>query len=317
MTDPRFGLADEDFWSDPYRTRNDLDDRLGLGLFAGAPAFVAIDARETLPVLAYHAATLADARNAQLAQHAVACAVDRTTGAVHAGKIVVRDRALPLGARGAAGAGGAVPRGSTSELRVFDLRARARIPWYPTTLVVRLVMKGAISPPVSVELGRGPSTHDDPEVRRLLEEARRRVPGVSIEPAPGDPLPSYAASDRSPPVPRAGLALAARGGVVHGSFRLVARRADVLPVTPSADARRATAVLPISLLFTGDSDPVVFPMGVPSFDVVAMGNETPEVTGHFAVRVDPDAIPALAPGGSHFVRALAGEHVSDAVVVQV
>jgi hypothetical protein len=312
MTDPRFRLEDDAFWTDPYGARDELDARLGLGLFVGGPAFVALDRRDTLPVLAYQAATFAEARAAHLASDGVACAVDLTTQRLHAGKIAVRDRALPIRS-GAPASPGRPPRGSTSELRSFDLRARAGLPWYPTTLVVRLVLMGQASPPVVIELGPGSTTHDDPEARAFVAAARTRVPGVPVSPAPGDPLPRYGRTDDSPPIPRAGLALAARGSVVHGAFRVVARRADLRATGGTADATRVNAVLPISLLLTGTADPVVLPMGVPSYDVVAAGHDSPEMSGHFSV--DLRAHPALTPGESYFVRALHGADISGAVTV--
>ncbi len=342
-----FGLAPDDFWRAPYRTRAEVSARLDaaelVGVAIDAPARVPLDAGHPgLPVVGY-------VRGAEalpgFTEHALVVAVRLDTGEARADLLVEPDPSPGGGAPldegdeppgGEAegddgwGAGGDAAWVSTTQF-VVDLEERLRVPREPATWLVGVHLGAAASNRARVALERARLDWVDPAVEALRLErqtARRPAP---IDPPASAPGVSYRRAPESPRLPPSGEALelrvprrAAAGQplVVRGALR--ARVPAGAVVRPDAEGAPldvgdpdATAVVPVTLVLAGDPvvGPFVVPLRVPAVEPLA--EPLADARGGGGVATAWFALDLLAhPAMKHrtaqryVLWAFAGEHVS-------
>jgi hypothetical protein len=298
MTEQGFGLEAEEFWSDPFRTDLQLSRRLRRQGFSGvqidAPAFVAIDRRQSLPVVACRFGMYKDVWDVPYEQHALITAVDLDDNFVHAARAFnseyeplprpSADRREP-------------PEGFSSKLYLLELRELFGLSWHPDGYLVTAILRERVSNRVEVRLDRSPSAYRDEEVERFLE-AKRAELEPEVHPEPGRPIPSYEPGEGVPPVPEEpGIRLAAdrvtaltkeARCILRGSYRLTVLPQEIVkrPRSSNGGSRpRVTAAPAITLLVTGTDGamPALLRLNVPSSDPVEPGVEAPVVTGSFTI----------------------------------
>lgn len=286
------GVAEADYWEDPvpaFETKKKLlAGPRGLGL--DAPAVARLADRRTLVYVAVESTTVGGQAERSLKSRGVLVTTrleDRVTAASWAFESVRPDTPMPP------------PRKPSREdpplllTHTVDLRRahQGALAWEAGTLRSWVLLFDAASNPVTTRV-IGKEVHD-PEVVKFLEARRKPTYAGPVRPAARDPLPSFARLPASPPPPERGVALAAPrvtlgAGpvVVHGSFRLpLLARERVAPPEPGDPAaeRRPTAVVPLTLVVTGDtkSAPQVVNLGVPTWDPADAADAV--VGGHFAL----------------------------------
>ncbi|MBK8229595.1 MAG: hypothetical protein IPK72_03220 [Candidatus Eisenbacteria bacterium] len=305
MSEHVFGLQDHDFWSDPFKaepTPSGLPPRPGPpGLVIDAPSYVALGVRETLPVVVRHTMTLKKAAYVSFRFLALVTAVDVDRNELYVGPAldqegrVREERTAPAAEP---------PDGMMMSPYLSEVRARAGVPWQPSNLLVTVLLRDEVSNRVTTRLDKQPGSYEDPEVRKFLEAQHAKQPLAPVSPAESWPYPTYKELPNSPDAPDSiGIALAAdrvsvlssdSRAVVRGSFRLAARKEDIVPrlAASSGEASGAaspkdtpTAIVGIHLLATGaDSGvPIVLRLRVPSHDPIDPNDPNPVVTGCFAI----------------------------------
>lgn len=300
------GLADEDYWKDPFRTRAEIEGKLldagREALLIGAPRVVSLQERETLPVVVERVAGLDRMARLPFRPHAVLTAVDLKADTVYAYMAIVKNVKEPKRYDGPP------LEGMGGEAFVINARKQLDLPWTPGPLLLGIVMRDQVSNRVRVELKKG--GYADPAVAEYKDAREKEIepppvfPAAALsplemkgrDPAKQPPLPCYSRWSGSPEVPAApGIALAVdrvvpltakTACVLRGSFRLPVRDRDkVKGATGGArDAHdRPTAVLGITLLLTGSdlAAPVLVPLKVPSYDPLPA--DKAEATGFFTV----------------------------------
>lgn len=310
MPQGELNLTPNEFWTEPFRTRRDLQfglmDRTEEGLLFDAPPVVDLAARDTAPVVVVRVATGVNLARAPVRGAGVITAVDLGNNLTYAAAAVsISGRNAPP----------PVPRGEppTAGLRgeghVIDLRDRLGLPWKPTEYLVRLILHDRVFGPLRVRFGAAPGAYHDPEVEKYLTELRRRPDVPPLAPDPRERVQPYAPDPNPPPVPaEKGIELRVRrvvemddpkSVVLRCSFRLPVLRRHVVP--PGADPwNPATAalfdqlgetdapprgVVRIGLVMTGSVRPAPFvaQLAVPTRDPVPPGDGPHLVTGSFRV----------------------------------
>jgi hypothetical protein len=296
-----FGLADDDFWSAPFRTRDAVSDRLSgagfTGLVIDAPARAVLDGRAGLPVVGLHRVSFRDEKTQRFTDRAVVAAVRLEDGQVWADLVEApepEDDSAPPPEEDEADPGEGF---YTSNFRI-DLCERLGVPRLPgSTFVVRVLLGPIASNAARIELARPRAAFVDPAVEEAaaaLAAERRPAP---VDPPAKEPLPSYVRGPLSPKLPDQGPALVlarplrAPGGglVVRGAFRAPVRARDLVRPTEEGAPLdvgdpAATAVVPVTLLLLGErfTGPYRLDLRVPLHEPVAAGAPG---TGFFAVDV--------------------------------
>lgn len=317
MDQGELGFRDAQFWEDfgenEQRLVEDFGERDFEGLVLDGPQQVELESRSDLPLVGVRASSIRDNVMVSLQRRLLVVASRLDSDEVCAGTAfrINDDARRPPKPKDES----AIPKGRT--VKAFRILANDRIedlPWRPGTLQAQLLLFDRRSNPVTARLvGKEPS---DPAVREFLAAQRRPAYPPAIAPAipravgRARQLPNpYQRRADSPAVPaEPGIALASERVVVHragakcelrGSYLLpVLERDRVRPPPapqPGEDAEQAfarvgwvdvgddsaTAVLPITLLLTGDTvaDPITVDLKVPVYGAVSRG----AASGHFAV----------------------------------
>jgi len=305
---PDLGLADADYWQDPFRTRAEIEGKLldagQEALWVGAPRAVPLKERESLPVLVERVAGLDRMARLPFRRHAVLTAVDLKANAVYAYMAIVKNVKEPKRYDGPP------LEGMGGEAFVINARSQLGLPWEPGPLLLGIVMRDQVSNRVRVELKKG--GYADPAVAEYKDAREKEIepppvfPAAALsplemqghDPANQPPLPCYSKWSGSPGIPAApGIALAAdrvvplapkTACVIRGSFRLPVRERDKVKGAQAGarDAHdRPTAIVGITLLLTGSDSaaPILVPLKVPSYDPLPA--DKAEATGYFTVDV--------------------------------
>lgn len=351
MSQEKLGLSDEEFWTQPFKTKSDIEKRLMQkkteALVVGAPEKVLINAHKTFPVVALRVAFLKNTALKDFRKTAIITAVELSTNRVYAGMALRQDVDSPP-------ADGEMPEGwMGGEGYSIDLRDRLQLPWKPGEYIVTLLMLDQASKRLRTRLV-DTSGYEDPEVARFIEEHRKKTGVSSVWPEPGDPLPSYKREKGSPPVPservkfkadeeepeideeeiesgkkrerKPGIAISvARVSVIEdnaqcvlsGSFRIPLKEYEIK--TPDSAPKSAkpspTAIVPISLVLTGTgkTTPTVLRLMVPSFEPIDKTIRGPVMaTGHFTLDLCK-LTPAVTTPQTLFIYAFSGEVMSGPV----
>jgi hypothetical protein len=293
MNQGAFGLADDAFWTADTAIEEQLLDRFEsdesfAGIVLDGPREVRLDRCNTLPLLVVRACTLVDNATLDLDSRGILIAT-RLEGHETLVDFAFRQPTLPPDDDTTDGTDvDQIPEGRTVKVHSLSLTERLReFPWKPGTWQTTLLLFDQRSNPVVTHLGEAPSR--DPAVAEFLAAQRR--PGypqaVSM---PGGPATNLYRPrlDTPPPPAGPGFTLAVepvtvdRPGescMLRGSFLLPLLPRDVirpLPGPPGSQAERqaladgwveagapeAVAVVPITVLLTGDRDPtpVVLPL---------------------------------------------------------
>lgn len=210
----------------------------------------------------------------------------------------------------------------------INLAELLELPMEPGSYCFWILARERASNPARMELFKPPpSPIDDPEVVKFIAQWRAANPR---KPVGADPrtvwppaalfggYPSYRASDAAVPLPKHGIVLSAERVLVQkqglrwvlsGAFRVAIDRRHA--VLDAVSGESATAVVPISLVITGNAitRPVVLDLRLPTRSAIKSGEQTPVVEGHFSINL------ASLPGirrlpGTYFIYAVCGEAIS-------
>jgi hypothetical protein len=315
-------LSNEDYWSTPWKNRRAVEDPLYAvadeTLLVDAPRRIAIDVRDSAPLLALRLGKTAIQVATPFREFGIAVASDVETGQTWAGLAVQppeRSVEQPEPRE-------ISPTATSSVAFSIDLRARLAIPWRPSNLSASVILRDKLSEPMSMELALSPGAFVDAEAEKFRLAEKLKAPLPPVRPAPGRGLPAYGAVDGAPPVPESeGLVFSAprvmrasaQGPVrISGAFRL--KPPPALRVTAGERAKDLqaqlgdqplpAALVHITLVITASKypAPLILPMVVPSWRL-----DQGLATGQLSI--DLDAIANLRlPGRTFFLYAFSGAH---------
>lgn len=283
------GLTTEEFWSDPYRTRDAIEDdlltRQEAKTIVGLPAIVPLDVRDTAPLVVLRVASNEARSHMPFRSNAIVTAVDLTRNQAYA------DLAIEPRRRMKQQPSDAMPAGWGGEAFVVDLRERLNLPWQPGQYLVTLLLQNEASPRLRTALvsSSGAQAIDvQPQLLLLNPPPGPRVPDDQTPPVPADVgielvLPRTKQIDDSAPT------------LLRGSFRVPLRPHHRVVPGPDADrlfqqlgegAPRPTAVVPMMVVATGSASPTpfVWQLVLPVFEEVDANS--PIVGGTFVVDLD-------------------------------
>lgn len=337
MIEDRFGLKDEEYWSDPWRMRSALQrplmQKCEEGLVLGAPGTVALNLHQDFPVALIRLCKLATLGKVRSRPTVIITAMDLGTYELRA------RLALPaLGWQPAAAepAGGPAGRDSFSdddsaivaEGHTIDLAARLGLPAARGEYLVTAILLDQVSNRCRMKVVEA-AGFQDPEVDQFLREYRAsRLKPPKIHPEAAEPLPSYRRHDNSPEIPaEPGIALSVTRVqlfspktqcVLAASFRLPIQPQHVVkPVKAEnepATVPEGTALVPISLLLTGSADPApqIVKLVVPSYAPLESAAGQTVAVGHFSLDLCRMANLLVTPQ-TYFIYAFSGEVMTSAV----
>lgn len=305
MTQGQLGLSDEEFWTDPFKTRDDIEDKLldeeSEGFILDAPTHVPLAERDTFPVVLLRVSSLQNMRELVFRRCGLVVAIDITNNYTYANK-AIQPRPNEPRPRPPSSAG-PPPQGFGGEAFCIDIRKSLDLPWKPREYIVTVILRDQVSNQVLVKLVDTGSGYQDPEVASFIEEHRKKTGPPPMWPEPGDPLPGYEKQPSSPAIPEEpGVVLSVErvtiikegiSCVLHGSFRLPVESAQIVQPSPQQSTAGESeqskpvpsAIVPITLVLTGSvvATPFIWRLMVPSFDPISEKEETKEVTGYFAI----------------------------------
>ncbi|HZV02365.1 MAG TPA: hypothetical protein VFF73_37000, partial [Planctomycetota bacterium] len=305
------------------------------GMVLDGPRQVLVAERRDLPLLVWRKSTIAENALFPVKETAVIAVVRLETNEVHAD--LAFETKEP---RGALPDVSKVLKGTTSVVVALDARGRLKnLPWKPGTLVARVLVHDQCSNPVTSKLVAAPV--NDPAVAEFIESRRKTAYPEPVSPPVTPEANPFQKTASSPALPEGvGIALAVNrvivtsqgfASVVHGSFRLPARPRDMVrpaPVDPRAtDAASrkelqesgwvdvgdpaAKAVIPITLVATGDQNPAPIYVRVraASYDSVDASAKEQVVTGYFSIDLQKATTLVKKPQ-TYALWALSGEAIS-------
>lgn len=295
-------------------------------LFFRAPARVRLDKQHGVPAALWQVDSLVGLQQHPLLERAIAVAVDLRDGVVRVGSLRPEDYEAPEPFPQEAGAR-PPPVGAAVNSRYFDLVEVCHVPRRVGDYLVSVVLLDQHSnrEPVSVRASDLSDAFHDPAVDALINAEYLRKGHPRVWPLPTAHTPSYAPRPDVPTPPdAAGIvmtaprAVAQRPGTpwpLRGAWRLPLRPEDIVR-TPDATVEhmerrgfgRPTAVVPVSLLFTGADSPrdVLVQLGLPTFDPIDVANPPGSVTGCFSLDLQQTFEGKLEPQ-TYFVYAFSRE----------
>jgi hypothetical protein len=305
-------LHPNDFWDDPWRTREDIEQRLLSGgvaaLLVDAPPEVPLDRRDTAPLLVLRVASYATVARFPFDRTAVVAAVDLDNNYLYAAA-AAQARGPDRGEDTRPPPPGPAISGTAVQGYALELRGLLGLPWKPARYLVTLILQETTHDRLPVRLGNSPATYHDPEVDRYLNELRKQPDVPALVPDPRERMRPFAPHPQAPTIPaEKGMNLSVRRVirtddpdpvVLRCSFRLPVLRRHVVP--PGADPwNPATAalfdqlgendtpprgVVRIGLVATGSvvATPFVWRLAVPTYDPIPPGDGPVLVTGSFRV----------------------------------
>jgi hypothetical protein len=335
MTDTQslFGLSGTDYWDDPLKGSRVGIDRYVYGerwgIYIDGPAKVDLSERESVPLIVFAALSPADA--ALPLEHVaklVVCDVERRT-------VQVTSAVPPKDEPPRSGPRSSKPRSvGSSQSHVNDLATTSGVR-EPGAYVATVLLRDQASNRVRIAVERTPRGYQDPAVVAFLEAQRRDAPPPPPAPASpraGDPLPTFRPVEGAPPppaqegleaaVPRLVVAKAGARAVLSVSFRLRARREDVVPAEAARPRGlqssredeygkpRPTAIVPITLVITGSELPGerVTRLRVPTWDAVPADGGV--VTGQVSLDLFDEPHRLDRTPQTCFLTLFCGEHMS-------
>jgi len=291
-----FGLEDNDFWTNPWKTLNDVAwDRVGEnegGIIIDAPDLVDIDAQNTLPLISYYTAELTQLKYFPYEGNALVVVMDLDNNQLLATKVPPVDRVVSSKGEPGPGFGG-------SEY-IMDLRKSSGLEWSPCNCLVTVVMRDLVSNRKPFSLNRSPVAYRDPEVEKLIALGKQKKPPRKIMPFLDNDSIKFEKSEKSPDLSKEeGITLQLErvvvrkenaANVLHASLRIAIPAHDVVRTiegqeAPDVGDEKAKAVIGVSVVIIGseESDPTILTMAIPSYDEIEGTSERPIATGYFAL----------------------------------
>jgi hypothetical protein len=292
-------VADDEFFSDPFKNRDDLEDPLLAeekdALIVDAPGKVALDVRKVLPLAVLRVAHFGLASGVPLDKFGIVVAADAAMARVRVGRAVDPSPKRQRKDEPREGAG------MVGEALLIDVRRQVDLPWRPAQVAVSLIVREQISEPMQVKLDHGPGAYRDEAVEALRAKELLEAPLPPLHPAPSlirRELPLYGKVEGAPDVPEGpGLSLSAERVVklhsegplvLKGSFRVKVPKhlfADAARTKGMDLAPKPSAVVPVTLVITASKAPVpfVYDMVVPSWEA---DPKSGLAAGSFAVDLD-------------------------------
>ncbi|NVB37668.1 hypothetical protein G6O69_07475 [Pseudenhygromyxa sp. WMMC2535] len=304
MHDIELGLSDDDYWNDPNKTQDAVIDGLWAlnrdAIAIGAPAFVSLQARETLPLVVYRGASYRELWALGMLDHGQIVAVDLEHNHAYVGPVIAEEEAVRKKKLNPAEA----PAGQGSESRTAELRGDLGLAWQPSTYVVTVLLREHASNRVRVELGKQAGAYHDEEVAKFIAEQRAQPKAPAVMPAPGNPVPSYGPIEGSPALPEAlGIEMAGDRVVVQEpGARAILRGAFRLPALPAERSADGSAVVGITLVVNASDNPQ---SGVARLQVPAQEVREGIATGFFAIDLIAEGL--TSGPQTYFVFAFSGE----------
>jgi len=299
------GLTDEDYWTNPFKTRGQIESKLmsagSAALIVGAPRTVFLQNRDTLPVVAIRTGPLDTMARIVFRKTAVLVAVNTSTNTTYAYMAIVKDIKEP------APYNGPPLEGMGGEAFLLEARQQLQLPWGPSTYLIDILLRDHVSNRVRVEIKKG--GYEDPAVIEYLKSREKTIDPPAVWPEPGLPttgpqgiqrigIPYYQELTTAPPIPvQPGIAMTVDRVVpmtptvtciLRGSYRLPIQARDIVKHVPEQKLDREkphTAIVPITLVLTGSDSPapIVLPLKLPTYDPVDRNADSAIVSGYFAI----------------------------------
>jgi hypothetical protein len=322
LIEERLGLEDEEFWTDPWRTKKFVQRELMKKnedtFLIGTPGKVGLDAHQSFPLAVIRVSRLGGRPKVDFGGSAIVTAIDLYTSELSA---ALAFDAPETASPAPAGDGG--PPAMIGEGYIVDLAELLRIPAIRGDYLVTIICLDRVSNRSRMKLVET-TGYEDPAVEQFFKEhlvSRRGPPRVVPEANSGPSyLPVYVERDDSPAIPsevgirmvvsRVNL-ISTTECILTGSYRLpvagphIVER-SILPSNEPSRARRETCIVPITLLLTGSvhPSPKLLRLAVPSFrPLTTAGNET-IATGYFTL--DLCQMANLTTPQTYFIYAFAG-----------
>ena len=336
------GLADGRFWDDPakleQRALNRLDGTDFVGLFLDGPKRVLLRQHDSVPLVGVRASTIRDNATIALRRRAVIVSTRLEGNETLAATAFrqpdeKRDRSPPRDPA-------SLPKGRTVKAFTIPLDQRiSEVVSQPGTWSTTLLLFDQRSNSVLTQVRASPSK----DVGKS-HGAERGYP-FQISPPVGAPNVSFRTQPDCPPIPRQDAIVLSSPGVAaksHGRS-LIVRGSYLLPVAPwdivrplpgptgsaaESKARKAgwqdvgapdaVAVLPMTLLLTGDDDatPIVLHLHIPVFQRLERSRGRTRARGQFSIDLLA-LMPEQFRQQNYALWALAGSQLSNPIVVQV
>ena len=295
-----FGLRDEEYWTDPWRTRSAIQRpliRRGLESFIiGAPQVVSLDRYTTFPVAILRTRKIVGASKIDFRKTAIIAAMELNTYRLSA-RLAFANSPQPRSPNGtAAGSRSGAkdsfsndPTAMAAEGSTLDLATLLRLPAGRSEYLVTLISFDRVSNRCRMKLVEA-AGYEDPAVDEFLREyrAKRLAPPMPF-PECAEPLTSFRREDNSPNIPiEPGIALSvARVNVFAPTTRCVLAGSFRLPIYPQhivRPPRLDVAIVPITLLVTGsvDPEPKILRLFVPSYEPLISVDGRPLAVGYFS-----------------------------------
>jgi hypothetical protein len=343
MANGALGLSPDAFWgSDEAKdaAKPAILDRVvdddWRGLIADAPNSVALASRKTAPIIGYFARDIRDDVHIDLYRQLLLVGSDHATHEVRVGRALWSEK--PRARKGPPPSVDPGPGATISKFEI-DAAARLSLEGYPGRWTFAVLLREWRSELLEIEFGSAPGGFHDDAAARLIEERRRLNPPPPPEiwpPLPerhmgvsghyGRMYPRYAEKAEAPAAPtEPGICVEVDRAVVstercmlRGSFRVpVLPREQVSPRlydtghgtserrVPIVGDERAKAVIPISLILTGNQHPgpFVLTLQLPAYELDSNGL----ALGRFEIDLFELADMPRAPT-TYFLHAFHGPH---------
>lgn len=173
MTQGILKLSQEEFWSNPFKNRDAIEDEL-LDLekdtvLVDAPKEFIIGANKTLPIVVLRVAQLSTLNSIEFEKHAVITATNRDTQQTYTALAIFREGRNV--APSVASLAEAQP-GMGGEAFVIDAIERLKLPIEPANYVFSLIVRDQVFTSLSVEFKMSPAHFIDPEVQKFKEKEK-------------------------------------------------------------------------------------------------------------------------------------------------
>ena len=253
------GLSQEEFWSDPYRTRDEVVARLmdgqHLGYFVDAPPQVNVEHRDTIPVVGVRHLSIAEGRAVDFRRCGLAVAVHVERGEVCVGRAFAWKN--PTKPRAAPKPGRATPAGSAADLFKVDLKQQLPdLNWSGGTVLTNLLILERSSNRVTIHLEGAVGDVGAPPLRGVWPLAGEGAQYSNVDGL----LPMPDGYSIFMQVPRVVVQRPGARCEVRGRVRVPIAGHNVVPLPPTdpqarsawqppdVGDRRATGLIPLTLV---------------------------------------------------------------------
>ncbi len=329
MIEDKLQLNDEDYWSDPWRTRKSVQRSLMQkgeeGFVIGTPSLVALNMHNSFPVALLRVRKLLSTNPVNFRGSAIIAAMELNTSQLRA-KLAF-DPPRQSNKRGESPTGGEGDSFSNDQSAMIaegdtlDLAQRLNIPATRGNHIVTLICLDQVSNQCRMKLVES-SGYQDPAVDDFLRTYQSEEhSSPTVFPQPGTPMPRYQRVSESTTLPDGvGIAMEvtrvnpisqSTSCILQGSYRLPVRPHQLVSSPRGDEAARAnpmTAVVPITLLLTGsvDATPKLLPLSLPSYGPTKTLDDDTIVTGYFALDLC-HMTDLTAVAQTYFIYAFSGE----------